>query len=127
MKTGSCLCGGVKYQINGPMRPIVACHCSQCRKTSGNYVTATRVAKVDLVFDSMSTLKWYKSSDVAERGFCGTCGSNLFWQRQVGENTSIMAGTIDPPTGLHIAQHIFVGDKSDFYDLFDDVEKLDQW
>ena len=127
MKTGSCLCGGVKYQINGPMRPIVACHCSQCRKTSGNYVTATRVAKVDLVFDSMSTLKWYKSSDVAERGFCGTCGSNLFWQRQVGENTSIMAGTIDPPTGLHIAQHIFVGDKSDFYDLFDEVEKLDQW
>ena len=127
MKTGSCLCGGVKYQINGPMRPIVACHCSQCRKTSGNYVAATRVAKVDLVFDSMSTLKWYKSSDVAERGFCGTCGSNLFWQRQVGENTSIMAGTIDPPTGLHIAQHIFVGDKSDFYDLFDDVEKLDQW
>jgi len=127
MKTGSCLCGGVKYQINGPMRPIVACHCSQCRKTSGNYVAATRVAKVDLVFDSMSTLKWYKSSDVAERGFCGTCGSNLFWKRQVGENTSIMAGTIDPPTGLHIAQHIFVGDKSDFYDLFDDVEKLDQW
>lgn len=127
MKTGSCLCGGVKYQINGPMRPIVACHCSQCRKTSGNYVAATRVAKVDLVFDSMSTLKWYKSSDVAERGFCGTCGSNLFWQRQLGENTSIMAGTIDPPTGLHIAQHIFVGDKSDFYDLFDEVEKLDQW
>ena len=127
MKTGSCLCGGVKYQISGEMRPIVACHCSQCRKTSGNFVAATRVAKVDLTFDSMTTLKWFKSSDEAERGFCGTCGSNLFWQRQIGENISITAGTIDPPTGLHIAQHIFVGDKSDFYDLFDDVEKLDQW
>ena len=88
MKTGSCLCGGVKYQISGEMRPIVACHCSQCRKTSGNFVAATRVAKVDLTFDSMTTLKWFKSSDEAERGFCGTCGSNLFWQRQSGENTA---------------------------------------
>ncbi len=127
MKTGPCLCGGVKYQITGAMRPVIACHCSQCRKTSGNFVAATSVAKLDLTFERMTTLKWYKSSSDAERGFCDTCGSNLFWQRQTGESISITAGTIDPPTGLHIAQHIFVGNKSDFYDLFDDVEKLDQW
>ena len=126
-KTGSCLCGGIKYTITGPMRDVHACHCRQCRKTSGNFVAATRVAKADLTFECQDTLTWYRSSDVAERGFCNTCGGNLFWRRLESETISIMAGTLDPPTGLKITQHIFVADKSDFYELFDDVEKLDTW
>lgn len=126
-KTGSCLCGGIKYTITGPMRDVHACHCRQCRKTSGNFVAATRVAKADLTFECQDTLTWYRSSDVAERGFCNTCGGNLFWRRLEGETISIMAGTIDPPTGLKTELHIFVADKSDFYELFDDVEKLEQW
>ena len=126
-KTGSCLCGGVTYTISGPMRDIIACHCRQCRKTSGNFVAATQVAQADLHFDSKCSLAWYRSSDVAERGFCSTCGGNLFWRRLESETISIMAGTLDPPTGLKITQHIFVADKSDFYELFDDVEKLDTW
>jgi len=125
--SGSCLCGGVKFRLNGDLRDVVACHCAQCRKTSGNYVAATRVSNKDLVMDSETTLKWYRSSDVAERGFCNTCGGNLFWRRFGGDATSVMAGTLDPPTGLKIAQHIFVAEKSDFYDLFDDAGKLERW
>eukprot|EP01037_Dinobryon_pediforme_P013034 gene13034-13134_t len=127
LKTGSCLRGGVKYTVTGPMRDVHACHCSQCRKTSGNFVAATRVAKADLTFERQATLTWYRSSGVAERGFCNTCGGNLFWRRLESETISIMAGTIDPPTGLKITQHIFVAEKSDFYELFDDIEKLEQW
>ncbi len=45
IKTGGCLCGQVTYKINGPLRPVIACHCKQCRKSSGHHVAATSVAR----------------------------------------------------------------------------------
>ena len=125
--TGQCLCGGVKYVVRGGLREVVACHCSQCRRTSGHFVAATSVPAARLRFTSSGTLAWYRSSASAERGFCNVCGGNLFW-RQVGDDSvSIMAGTLDPPTGLRIARHIFVGDKSDYYALHDDAPQLRGW
>jgi hypothetical protein len=124
---GGCLCGGVRYEVSGELRQIVACHCSQCRRTSGNFVTATHCESANLTFESDKSLRWYRSSEGAERGFCGTCGGNLFWRHIGGDGVSIMAGTLDPPTGLRLTKHIFVADKSDYYDLNDDLEKLAQW
>ena len=117
--TGSCLCGGVAFAVHGPLRDIVACHCSQCRKTSGNFVAASRAKTADIAFSADGTLAWYRSSDTAERGFCSRCGGNLFWRPTGGDTTSIMAGALDPPTGLHIREHIFCADKSDFYEITD--------
>ena len=115
---GSCMCGALHYQVNGPLRPIIACHCIQCRKSSGHYVAATACPTEDLHIDG-DTLQWYASSSEAERGFCRRCGSNLFW-RQIGANsTSIWAGSIDGPTGLQIAQQMFANSKGDYYDLPD--------
>ena len=116
---GGCLCGGVRYEIRGPLRDVIACHCSQCRKTSGHFVAASQALDADIVLVESSTLKWYRSSPEAQRGFCSKCGGNLFW-RPDGRNppvTSIMAGTIDPPTGLKVIEHIFVGGKSDYYEI----------
>lgn len=116
---GGCLCGGVRYEIRGPLRDVIACHCSQCRKTSGHFVAASQAQDADLVLVESSTLKWYRSSPEAQRGFCSRCGGNLFW-RPDGRHppvTSIMAGTIDPPTGLKVVEHIFVEDKSDYYKI----------
>ena len=45
--TGSCLCGAVKYRLMGSLRPVVACHCGQCQKTSGHHVAATSVNRKD--------------------------------------------------------------------------------
>ena len=115
---GSCMCGALHYRVNGPLRPIIACHCIQCRKSSGHYVAATACPTENLHIDG-DTLQWYASSSEAERGFCRRCGSNLFW-RQVGANsTSIWAGSIDGPSGLHIAQQMFASSKGDYYDLPD--------
>jgi hypothetical protein len=115
---GSCMCGALHYQVNGPLRPIIACHCIQCRKSSGHYVAATACPTEDLHIDG-DTLQWYASSSEAERGFCRRCGSNLFW-RQIGANsTFIWAGSIDGPTGLQIAQQMFANSKGDYYDLPD--------
>ena len=125
--TGQCLCGAVRYQVSGPLRGVIACHCSQCRRTSGHHVAATEVASSDLAFAAEASLSWYRSSDTAERGFCSVCGGNLFWRRIGGDTTSIMAGTLDTPTGLAIIQHIFVADKSDYYALDEDIEQRPGW
>lgn len=121
-KTGSCLCGGVAYVVTGPMREIIGCHCEQCRKTSGHHVAATNVAKADLRMTSDRTLTWYHASDIARRGFCNTCGGNVFWERLSGDTISIFAGTLDGPTELPFKRHIFVKDKADYFTVPQDDE-----
>lgn len=123
MKTGGCLCGAVTYTVDGPLRPVVACHCEQCRKSSGHYVAATS-AKRDKV-SITGEMTWYKSSDSARRGFCGVCGSSLFWDGE-GENMSIHAGTLDGETGLTTRGHIYVADKGDYYEIADDAPQFPQ-
>ena len=118
VRTGGCLCGGVHFEMQGSLRPVLACHCSQCRKTSGHFWAATEVQQDQIDIRDTGTLRWYRSSDLAERGFCNRCGASLFW-RQVGreEFLSIGAGCIDVPTGLTTQAHIFVGDASDYYQI----------
>ncbi len=122
MAEGSCLCGAVRFHVSGPLRPVIACHCTQCRKTSGHHVAATSAAR-DAV-EITGEVKWYASSDTARRGFCPICGSNLFWDGR-GKNLSIFAGTLDGPTGLRTEAHIFCADKGDYYELSDDLPKAD--
>lgn len=112
MTRGSCLCGAVTYRVTGPLRPVVACHCIQCRKTSGHFVAATSAPRVAV--EVTGNVTWYQSSSAARRGFCGTCGSSLFWDGP-GANLSIHAGTLDSQTGLTLAGHIFTADKGDYY------------
>ncbi|MEM7643632.1 MAG: GFA family protein [Pseudomonadota bacterium] len=113
-RTGSCLCGAVRYAVDGPLRPVVACHCGQCRKATGNYVAATSAARGDVTIEGKLT--WFQSSETARRGFCGTCGSQLFWDGP-GVNLSIMAGSLDLPTGLTLAGHIYCEGRGDWYAL----------
>lgn len=128
--SGGCLCGGVRYEVSGPLRDVIACHCSQCRRTSGHFVAATRTPNEGLIMRKSETLSWYRSSEQAERGFCTRCGSNLFWRQTAGpgiDQTSILAGTLDTPTGLKISQHIFVTDKSDYYEITDGLPQASHW
>lgn len=115
--SGGCLCGAVRYELVPPLRPVVACHCTQCRRTSGNYVSATAVPREHFTLTRDDALKWYRSSSRAERGFCRECGSNLFWSADGVDTITIMAGTIDGETGLRTAAHICVADKGDYYDI----------
>ena len=118
MTKGSCLCGAVTYQVHGPLRPVIACHCTQCRKTSGHHVAATSAQREDV--EIIGEVTWFRSSDSARRGFCGICGSNLFWDGP-GVNLSIAAGTLDAPTGLALAGHIYCADKGDYYEIESDL------
>ncbi|MEJ1993393.1 MAG: GFA family protein [Maritimibacter sp.] len=122
MAKGSCLCGQVQYQVSGALRPVIACHCQQCRKTSGHHVAATSAKREDISITG--ELSWYRSSDTARRAFCPTCGSNLFWDGP-GENLSIFAGTLDGETGIKLAGHIFCADKGDYYEISDDLPQAE--
>ena len=122
--TGGCLCGAVRYQLRGPLREVVNCHCGQCRKVHGNFAAYTSVVRADLVLTEDRGLKWYRSSEVARRGFCRNCGASLFWERLGGDRVAVAAGGIDPPSGLKTIRHIFVADKGDYYEIADGLETL---
>ena len=115
--TGGCLCGGVRYRLTGPLRPVIACHCVQCRKTSGHHAAMTSVPNDCFVIEAEETLVWYRSSETARRGFCKRCGGNLFWEPVGEDRVSITAGTLDGATGLAIERHIFTDFAGDYYDL----------
>ncbi len=123
---GQCLCGAVRFEVSGPLRPIIYCHCAMCRRASGHFAAATACAPEHLRLISAESLCWYRSSAVARRGFCGTCGSPLFWEPAHGRHISIWAGTLDTPTGLEASTHIFAADKGDYYEIEDGLPKWPQ-
>ncbi len=127
MKTGSCLCGAVKYEVHGQLRPVIACHCTQCRKQTGTYMSATAAADADFKFTETRGLKWYRASAEAGRGFCGECGSPLFWKRDGSDTISITAGSIDGPTGAPLEGHIFCESAGDYYEIAGGTYRLDRW
>jgi hypothetical protein len=121
---GKCLCGAVRFEVQGPLRAVIYCHCATCRRSNGHFVAATACASAHLQLLSAQSLRWYQSSAASRRGFCGTCGSQLFWERAGSGYISIWAGALDTPTGLAAAAHIFVADKGDYYEIADG---LPQW
>ena len=115
--TGSCLCGAVRYEVTGALRDVVVCHCEICRKSHGHIGAYTAAPKEALRLAETRGLKWYRSSAIARRGFCGECGGTLFWDGAGRDTISIAAGTLDPPTGLKTVVQIYVDDAGDYYDV----------
>jgi hypothetical protein len=103
---------------------VTECHCSQCRKQAGHRYASTGAKTSDIEIDGAANITWYRASPEAERGFCSTCGSHLFWRRSTRDYTAILAGSLDEPSGLLIAKHIFVNDKGDYYDIADGLPQF---
>ncbi len=127
MRTASCLCGSVSFVLNGPLDDVVACHCTQCRKQTGNYWSSTHTKDSDLVFTGKDTLAWYISSPGIKRGFCNACGSTLFWKRDGEDITSVCVGAIDGATGLKLGGHIYCENAGDYYEIAGGEFRKDQW
>lgn len=130
MLKGSCLCGGVTVQVEGELEhQPEACHCTQCRKQSGSFLTAVNVRKSRLTIGGEELVGWYRSSDKVERGFCTICGSTLFWAPNIEgyEWIAVAMGLFDGPTGTRLKKHTFVGDKGDYYDIDDDVPQSESF
>ena len=121
---GGCLCGAVRYEVRGRLRDVVICYCSLCQKLHGACGPHSKAAKGDIVLIEDRGLRWYESSARARRGFCGDCGSNLFWEPVDQPGTGILAGTLDQPSGLRTMGHIFVAEKCDFTEIAGDAPQF---
>lgn len=120
MKTGSCACGAVRYGVTGALTKVTFCHCSKCRRWHGHVGAYAAVERDGFRLVESRGLKWHSVNEVVRRGFCGECGSSLFWDEDGDERVSLCVGTLDAPTGLEAKAHIFVGSKGDYYPLPDD-------
>ena len=122
--SGGCFCGAVRYEVKGPLRGVVNCHCSQCTRLNGNFGSHSKASKSAITITSGESLSWYRISQQASRGFCRECGSGLFWDNADQDTLGIVAGSLDGPTGLKTIGHIFVASKSDFYEITDDIQQF---
>ena len=78
-----------------------------------------------VVFDADDALKWYRSSEDGERGFCSECGSSLFWRSPGGGNDmAVSVSTLPDDHGLEVMEHIWVDDQPDWYAFADDTPRL---
>ena len=112
-----CLCGNISFKTTGYHRDVQNCHCVQCLKTHGHHAAYSKVEEKDLKFLSKKSLKWFKSSKRAKRGFCNNCGASIFF-KVIGTNSvCIAAGIFNNPTKLKTSIEIFTKEKSDYYKI----------
>ena len=57
--TGRCLCGAVAFEVRGPVRDVVLCHCEECRRRTGNAGAFAAARAADLVLAGKGGLRWH--------------------------------------------------------------------
>ncbi len=121
---GGCQCGETRYEVRGPLRPALICHCGMCQRIHSGpaYYSAAQNENLHLV--KSDALGWYRSSPEAERGFCRSCGASLFWRPARGGYTAVSCGSLDRPSGVKAAGHVYLVDQGDYYDLHDDLPRF---
>jgi hypothetical protein len=126
--TGGCLCGGVRYRIDGDCRDIICCHCENCRRTHGHVAAYTALDQSALTLVTALTLQWFHdASPDTYRGFCNRCGASLFWDARDGrKRISVAAGSLDDSGSLQTIGHVFVAEAGSYYEISDDLPRYDQ-
>ena len=121
---GSCLCGAVQFRVEAPTLWCAHCHCTMCQLAHGAaFVTWVGTAADRITIDE-SRLMWHGSSDKAERGFCKSCGSSLFfrserWPGEVHVTRANFRGDIDrEPEG-----HAFYDTHVAWFPITDELPK----
>ena len=126
MIRGSCLCGRIRYEIDGTLGPAGHCHCSMCRKEHGAaFGTYARVQRRDFRFVSGGdAVQRYDSSPGIARSFCRHCGSTLQYVTAATPDSFALAlGTLDDDPGIRPVSHIWVGVKAPWFEITDDLPR----
>lgn len=113
---GRCLCGAVKYEVEEPVLSVGICHCDMCRRWAGG-AWAVIHCTGPVTFKGEEHIVRYESSDWAERGFCGKCGTTLFYSLRGRDEYALSAGTLDDQASLKLNEQIFVDEKPVWYDF----------
>jgi hypothetical protein len=106
--------------VRGPLRDVLLCHCTECRRWAGHAWAASATLSEHLHFTEERGLRWIDSPDSAHdarRGFCRECGSSLFWHAPGRDRISLAAGSLDAPTGIATQGQIWASSAGDYYEL----------
>jgi hypothetical protein len=125
-RKGKCLCGAVTFTATVALSDnglhVDACHCGMCRRQIGGPLMTVACESLDV--PPNAHLGVYQSSDWAERGFCKTCGSNLFFRMLDRSFNAVNAGSLDDLSDAKFMMEIFVDDKPAYYDFAQKTKKL---
>ena len=113
---GKCLCGAVTIRAEPSQPHIEVCHCVMCRRWGGSASLGVQCGE-NVSFSGEEHITRFTSSEWAERGFCNTCGSNLFYHFTPSGGYSFAAGLFDDLHGITMGEQIFVDEKPDYYDF----------
>lgn len=125
--TGQCLCGSIGYEINGPLGPIVNCHCSKCRRWHGAAfrTRCTLESKNFKWTKGKEHLSEYRSSETVIKTFCKICGSNLIsMYDDHPDYIGVPIGGLDQDPGSRPVAHIYVDSKSPWYEIKDNLPQF---
>lgn len=129
MFTGQCLCGDVMFEYDGPLGPVSLCHCSQCRRAHGSAFSASApVQKVRFrVVSGEERITEFESRPGKYRAFCSRCGSQLYSRVDaIPGIIRLRVGAINEPLGRGASQHVYVGSKSDWFEITDDLPQFEK-
>jgi len=108
---GSCLCGGVRFEVTEPFITLSHCHCTNCKRLAGGVGTTSGRSRTDAIriLEGAELLRSYTPPGGSAKTFCSVCGSNLFgggWPES--ETASVRLSTIDSGFDRRPEAHTFV-------------------
>jgi hypothetical protein len=128
--SGSCLCGAVRFEIDGEFESFYLCHCDYCRKDTGSAHAAN-------LFSSSATLQWVSGAENVRafnlpqtrhsRCFCGTCGSALPMTQMDGKLLVVPAGSLNSAVRIRPDAHIFVSSRAGWDHALEQVPEFDRF
>jgi hypothetical protein len=119
---GSCLCGGVRFEVTRPFERSRYCHCSRCRKHSGSFGSTSGRTRGDAVrfLAGEDLLGTWAEAGYGTKVFCRACGSSLFGGDWPDGEVSVRFGALDADPGIRPSAHIYVGSAAPWFDIPDD-------
>ena len=126
---GSCLCGGITFEISGPLTGALNCHCQMCRKAHGAaFRSCARVNSADFnITHGEELIKFYESSPGNHRGFCSVCGSPIVSRFDYDHSRyGLPLGALDDDPGVKPDIHVYVADKAPWFDIADAYPQYDR-
>jgi len=130
MLKGACLCGKVKYEIDGKPRWMYQCHCGKCRAATGAPFATNMIVDAEKfrLVAGKECLTAFESSPQKFRYFCASCGSPIYSH---GEKTkhvvSVRSGTLSEDPGVRVAYHAFTGSRAAWDEIRDDLPQFEEW
>lgn len=123
MYTGGCLCGAVRFTLEGDIDVVNCCHCSRCRKRSGSaFATIVHARFSDFtIVTGEDEISVYESEQWGARHFCRNCGSPLPGGDEEANHVGIAAGLFDEGMNTSPGLHIMTGSKAQWFDISDQI------